>query len=212
MEQKTLSATERQGTGKGPARRLRRDGKIPAVVYGHNEPKSIAVDAHEFTTKFHAISESTIIKLELDGQSHDVLIRDFQEDSINGKITHVDFLEIERGKVLRTNVGVHLTGTPVGVREGGLLESFVHEVEAECLPKDLPERLVVDITELKLGHSIHVRDIRAPEGVKILNPADQVVCTVAHKRVEEKPAAVEEEALAVEAEAAEAIGAESQEE
>jgi large subunit ribosomal protein L25 len=212
MEQKTLSATDRQGTGKGPARRLRRDGKIPAVIYGHSEPKSIAVDAHEFATKFHAVSESTIIRLELDRQSHDVLIRDFQEDSINGKIIHIDFLEIERGKVLRTNVGVHLTGTPVGVREGGLLESFVHEVEVECLPKDLPERLVIDITELMLGHSIHVRDIQTPEGVKILNPTDQVVCTVAHKRVEEKPEAVEEEALAAEAEAAEAIGAESQEE
>ena len=159
-----------------------------------------------------AISESTIIRLALDNESHDVLIRDFQEDSVSGKVIHIDFFEIERGKILRTNVGLHLTGTPLGVREGGLLESFVHEVEVECLPKDLPERITVDVTDLALGHSIHLRDVRTPEGVKVLNPGDQVVCTVAHKRVEEKPAVAEEAVAAEEGEAAEAVAAEAEEE
>ncbi|MBN1837058.1 MAG: 50S ribosomal protein L25 [Spirochaetales bacterium] len=212
MEHKTLKATERQGTGKGRARALRREGLIPAVVYGHTEPKSIAVDAHEFATKFHAVSESTIISLKLDKHSHDVLIRDFQEDCVSGKVIHVDFYEIERGRVLRTNVALQLSGAPIGVREGGLLESFVHEVEVECLPKDLPERIVVDVAGLELSQSIHIRDVATPEGVKILNPPDQVVCTVAHKRVEEKPEAAEEEALAEAAEAAAAAGEEAAQE
>jgi large subunit ribosomal protein L25 len=211
MEQKTLTATPRLGKGKGHARALRRGGMIPAVIYGHSQAKSIAVDAHEFTTKFRSVSESTIISLQLDQQSHDVLIRDFQEDTVSREIIHLDFYEVERGKVLRTNVGVQLSGTPVGVREGGLLESFVHEVEVECLPKDLPEHIVIDITGLQLTHSIHIRDIAAMEGVKILNPAEQVVCTVAHKRAEEELVPAEEEALEEAAEEAAEGGEEAQE-
>jgi large subunit ribosomal protein L25 len=212
MEQKTLTAHSRKVFGSADSRRQRRNGKIPAVIYGHQEPKGLLIDAHEFNTKFITVSESTIINLQLDGDSHDVLIRDYQEDAISGAITHVDFYEIERGKALRTNVGLHLTGAAVGIREGGILESFVHEVEVECLPKDLPESIEVDITNLELGHSVHVRDIVAASGVEILNPGDQVICAIAHKRVEVEavPEEVEEEA-ALEAEEAEEQAAEEEE-
>lgn len=203
MEQRTLTATERKRLGKEESGRLRRTGMIPAVMYGRREPKSIAVDEHEFNIKFHTVSESTIIKLKLGETDHEVLIRDFQEDMISGRITHIDFYEVEKGKILRTNVSLHLIGTAVGVREGGLLETFVHEVEVECLPRDLPEKIEVEISDLKLGHSVHIRELPPREGVKILNSSDQVVCTIVHKRLEEKPAAVEEEAPAEE-EAAEA--------
>jgi large subunit ribosomal protein L25 len=213
MEQKTLTAHSRKVFGSADSRRQRRNGKIPAVMYGHQEPKGMIIDAHEFNTKFMTISESTIINLQVDGDSHDVLIRDYQEDTISGAITHLDFYEIERGKVLRTNVGLHLTGAAVGIREGGILETFVHELEVECLPKDLPESIQVDITNLELGHSIHVRDINAPGGVELLNPGDQVICAVAHKRaeVEEVPEEVEEEEAALEAEEAEEEAAEGEE-
>jgi large subunit ribosomal protein L25 len=192
MESKTLSAVKRTRLGTASARRLRREGKIPAVVYGHTEPVGVAVDAHEFSSKFRTVSESTIIKLQIDGDSHDVLIRDFQRDVVSGGVVHVDFYEVEGGKLLRTNVSVHLTGTAVGVREGGLLESFVHEVEIECLPADLPEGLQVDVAELSIGHSVHVRDLALPSGVKVLNSPDQVICTVVHKRAEERPVAAAE--------------------
>ena len=213
MEQKTLTAHSRKVFGSADSRRQRRNGKIPAVMYGHQEPKGMIIDAHEFNTKFMTISESTIINLQVDGDSHEVLIRDYQEDTISGAITHLDFYEIERGKVLRTNVGLHLTGAAVGIREGGILETFVHELEVECLPKDLPESIQVDITNLELGHSIHVRDINAPGGVELLNPGDQVICAVAHKRaeVEEVPEEVEEEEAALEAEEAEEEAAEGEE-
>jgi large subunit ribosomal protein L25 len=148
----------------------------------------------------------------VDGKSRDVLIRDYQENTISGEITHVDFYEIERGKVLRTNVGLHLDGAAVGIREGGILESFVHELEVECLPKDLPEGINVDITNLEIGHSIHVRDLEAPPGVEILNSPDQVICTIAYKRaeVEEVPEELEEEEAALVGEEGEEEAAEEQ--
>jgi large subunit ribosomal protein L25 len=211
MDQKTLTAQGRKVFGSADSRRQRRNGKIPAVIYGHKQPVGLLIDAHEFNTKFMTISESTIINLQVDGKSHDVLIRDYQEDAISGTITHVDFYEIERGKALRTNVGLHLSGTAVGIREGGILESFVHELEVECLPKDLPESIDVDITNLEIGHSVHVRDLQAPSGVEILNPLDQVICAVAYKRVEVEEAAegVAEEAV-VEEEEGEEEAAEEQ--
>jgi large subunit ribosomal protein L25 len=203
MEQKTLIAMERKRLGKGESGRLRRKGKIPGIIYGHAQPKPIAVDEHEFNTKFHHISESTLIELHVDDQAHEVLIRDFQEDVVSGRVTHIDFYEVEKDKLLRTNVSVSLKGAAVGVREGGLLEFFVHEIEVECLPKDLPEGIEVEVSELALGHSVHIRDMAMPEGVRIINSPDQVVCTVVHKRLEEKPveaapAAAEEEAAAEE--------------
>jgi large subunit ribosomal protein L25 len=190
MEQKTLNASERKKLGKGEAGRLRRLGQIPAVIYGHREPLAVAVDEREFGTKFHRISESTIIRLNLGGQEREVLIRDFQEDVINGRITHIDFYEVDKDRLLRTNVAVQLVGAPVGVKEGGLLEHFVHEVEVECLPSQLPEKIELDVNELKLGHSLHVRELPPVEGVRILNSPEQVVCAVVHKRMEvEAPAA-----------------------
>ena len=213
MEQKTLAAQMRQHFGSRESRRLRRSGKIPAVVYGPSVPKGLIIDAHEFNTKFITVSESTIINLQIDGDSHDVLIRDYQEDTISGTITHVDFYEIEQGKTLSTNVSLHLIGAPIGVREGGVQESFVHELEVECLPKDLPEFIEVDIAALEIGQSIHVRDISAPVGVQILNSPDQVVCAIAHKRaeVEEVPEEAEAEALEGEEAEEEAAGEQAEE-
>jgi len=193
MKQKTLTVVRREQTKKQAARALRRAGKIPAVVYGHNAPQAIAVDEQEFSTKFSRVSENTIIKLKLGEDSHDVLIRDFQENIINGKILHIDFYEIEKGKLLRTRVPLQLEGTAIGVREGGLLEAFVHEIEVECLPKDLPDKFVFDISALELSHSVHVSDLDVPADVKVLNSEDQVVCTIVHKRVEVEEAVVEEE-------------------
>jgi large subunit ribosomal protein L25 len=204
MEQKTLTAVERKRLGKGESGRLRRQGKIPGIIYGHTQPKPIAVDAHEFDSKFRHISESTIIELRVEEQAHEVLIRDFQEDAVSGRVTHIDFYEVEKGKLLRTNVAVSLKGAAVGVREGGLLETFIHEIEVECLPKDLPERIEVEVGDLALGHSIYVRQLAIPEGIRVLNSPDQVVCAVVHKRIEEEkpveaaPVAAEEEVAAEE--------------
>ena len=210
MEQKTLSAETRKELTKGHTRALRRLGKIPAVMYGHEGTATVSVDAHEFGLKFKRITENTIINLSFEGKKHDVLVKDFQEDALSGRIVHIDFFEIDSAKVLRTNVPLHLTGSAVGVREGGLLEHRLHEIEVECLPKDIPEQIVVDVAALAVGESIHVADLPSFDGVRILNTPDQVVVAVTHAK-EEVAAPTAEEVAAAEGEAKEE-GAASDEE
>jgi len=193
MEKTTLIGEIREQYSKGYTRELRRNSKIPSVMYGHNQPISFAVDEHDFNTKFKVISENIIIKLKIDKKTYNVLVKDYQEDILTGKITHLDFYEIEEGKSLRTHVPVHTQGIPVGAKLGGLFEVFVHEIEVECLPKDLPEEITLDVSEMEVGQSIHVRDIEAPPGVKVLNPPDQVVCIVIRRREEVEEVPEEEE-------------------
>ena len=186
MKNKELHGFMRAAVRKGEARELRRAGKIPAVMYGHSEPRSLYIDEHEFRTNFHTISENTIILLHIDGESFEVFVKDFQEEIISGKIQHIDFFEFERGKLLRTHVPVHLHGVAEGVKLGGILETFVHDLEVECLPKDLPEDIVVDISALEVGDSVHVEEIQIPDGVRVLNSQEQVVAIVTHIRVQEE--------------------------
>jgi len=184
MERQTLEAFERKDLKKGAAGRLRRSGKIPGIMYGSHEPKALAVLHSEFEKKFHTVSENTIITLEMGKEKHDVLVKDYQEDLLRGFITHIDFYEIEQGRVLRTNIPVELIGVAPGVREGGLLEERLHEIDVECLPKDIPETFKVNVESMNIGDTIHVSDLEVPEGVKILSMPEQVLVTVTtHKEV-----------------------------
>jgi large subunit ribosomal protein L25 len=189
MSDRSLTAELRTETRKGAARRLRRQGRVPAVMYGHRDPLLLSIDAREFSRKFQQISESTIIHLSAGDDTYDVLVKDFQIDHIIERLEHIDFYEIERGRILRARVLLHFVGNPIGVREGGLQELLVHEVEVESLPRDLPERIDVDIEGLGVGQSFHVRDLVVPDGVRVLSSPDQVIALIAHK-VEE----VDEEA------------------
>ncbi len=212
MEAKTLATALRSERKKGAARRLRRNGSIPAIVYGHGEPTAISIDAREFATKFKYVSESTIITLDAGEQKFDVLIKDYQEDVVNGGILHIDFYEIEAGKAVRTHIPVHIEGSPKGVREGGILEHPLYELEIECLPKDLPEDIKIDVSELEIGDSLHIADLQPPEGVTILSNPDQVVALVSTPRVEEEPEVAEEEEVEAAEEGVEETEAESEEE
>jgi large subunit ribosomal protein L25 len=188
MEAKKLNVEARTQKRKSGAGRLRREGKIPAVIYGHIDPMNIAVDAHEFRSTFKRISENTIIELKLPSGSHEVLVKDYQRDNITGEILHIDFYEFKKGVALRTRVPLRLTGNPIGVKEGGILETLLHFVEVECLPKALPEELVGEIAELNIGNALHIKDLPIPEGVRVINNLDQVVCLVAHRMAEEEVA------------------------
>ncbi|HKJ84902.1 MAG TPA: 50S ribosomal protein L25 [Spirochaetia bacterium] len=200
MEQKTLSAAARSELKTGAARRLRRAGKIPAVIYGHREPVSVVLDAVEFGRAFKIISESQIVQVTVDGEHYDCLIKDYQEDILTGAVEHIDFFEIEAGKTLRTHISIHLNGSPVGVREGGILEQPMHEVDIECLPKDIPGTFQVDVSGLAIGDSLHVSDIAIPDGVRLLTNEDQVIALVATARLEiEETEEGEEEELGEEA-------------
>ncbi len=200
-DNKTLSAEIRNELKKSGAKKVRKSGKIPAVIYGHNEPLNVSVDEKEFVKKFEKISENTIITINIDKNSYDVLVKNYQDDILTSKIKHIDFFEIEKGKTLKTNIPVHIEGNAKGAREGGLLEVRLHELEVECLPKDIPENIVIDVTNLEAGEAIHVADVEVPEGVKILNMLEQTVVSVTIVKQEiEEPEEGEED---IDAEAAE---------
>lgn len=203
MEQKVVKAANRTERKKGPIGRLRKSGRIPAVVYGQDTNLTLSVDAHDFTNVFRHITESTIITLQTDQGDLDVLIKEYDEDLLTGKLRHVDFYEVASGKLLRTHIQVHVTGNSKGVREGGILDVSLHELEVECLPRDIPEEFSVDITALDIGDAVHVSDIPVPEGVRILNSPEQVVVSVVHARVEVPATEVEEAAGEDEAAASE---------
>ncbi len=205
MEQVTLAYQDRTQLKKAASRRLRNSGQIPAVVYGQNGAVSISVDAHQFSMKFAAAGENTVIKLQNGKTEYEVLVKEYQDDILTGKIQHVDFYHVSATKTLHARIPVHLTGNAVGIRNGGLLEQVTHEVEVECLAKDLPHDIKVDVTNLDVHQGVSVRDLAVPAGVKILTNGDSVVAHVVTTRAEvEAPAAV---AAPAEGEAAPAEGA-----
>ena len=196
MSQLVLKACNRQSKGSAEARKIRRSGRIPGVLYGRSgKALSIDLDALELTNGVKKISESTIVKVEIDGKPYDAFVKDTQRNILDGKILHVDFYEVKSDELLRARVTIQLKGNPIGVREGGILEFPLHEIEVECLPKDLPERLELDIAGLGVNHAIHVRDLTLSDKVRVISSMDQVIVLVKYAK-EEKVAVVEETEVA----------------
>ncbi|MBA3259107.1 MAG: 50S ribosomal protein L25 [Gemmatimonadales bacterium] len=200
-QQANLQAASRTQTGKGAARSLRRQGKVPGVIYGHDRsPEALAVDTAALTKMLSGISAATtIVEVAIDGRAPvRALIREIQRDSLRpAEILHLDFYEIRADEAVTVPVPVHLVGIPDGVRNfGGVLDHSLRELEVEVLPADIPESIELDVTALTIGHSIFVRDITLAKGV-ILNDPDTPVCTVVAPRTEEAPAgAAPEETVA----------------
>jgi len=142
----------------------------------------LSVEAREFHKEFHTVSESTLINLKSPEGDRQVLIKDYEEDILTGNIIHIDFYEVEKGRKVHTRIALELVGSPVGVREGGVLEHSLYEVDIECLPKDLPEHMTVDVSGLDNGESLHISDVTPPPGVEILNEPDQTIAAVAIPR------------------------------
>jgi large subunit ribosomal protein L25 len=204
MEQKVLNARTRTETGKGAAKRLRAAKRLPAVMYdGAGKSVMIDIDEKEFSKLFHLITESTLIDVKLDA-SRDIIafVKDVQYDIIADKVNHIDFYEVDPAKTLRTKILLKLSGSPEGVRMGGVLETGTTEIEVECLPKNLPERIIVDVSNLELNHSIHVKDLKVGEGVKILTDSHNTVATLKFTKSETPAAAAAEAAPAAAAPAA----------
>ena len=198
MSKVILQAKNRTNFGSAESRRIRRSGRIPAVIYGRSgKSVSIDLDSSEFVKGTKGISESTIVKVEVDGKSYDAFVKATQRNIIDGNILHIDFYEVESGVALRAKVSLVLHGNPVGVREGGMLETPLHEIEIECLPKDLPERIEVDISGLKANQSLHVRDIPLGSGVRLLSNPDQTVALVKFAKAEAVAAPAADAAAAV---------------
>ena len=182
----TLSAKTRTADfGSAGSRRLLRAGYIPAVIYGKQAPAHCAVVAKEFLMKKHHFTGSTIITLDVEGQKHMVFVKTFQENLLKGIVNHIDFYEVTAGEKVRTHVGIELVGNPVGVRNGGVLEQVLHDIDVECLPKDLPSIIQVDVSALDINDAVRVAQIVVADGVKIHTPEDETVATVKAVKVEE---------------------------
>ena len=177
----TLNARPRQERGKSAARAMRREGRIPAVIYGHgDETRTLTVDALELERLLSSISvENTIVTLSVEGAaSTPALIREVQYHPARPQVLHLDLLQVHAGEKLHLEVPIRLNGAPFGVREeGGVLQEVLRELHVECLPRNIPEAIEIDITELRIGDAVHVSDLSAAD-VRILNDGDLVVCTV----------------------------------
>lgn len=194
-EKRNLSAEKRTTDfGSAGARRVLRNKRIPAVIYGNKkDPIHITLDAREFHNKIRFFSETALLKITVDKTTHECLMKDYQENLMRGEIKHVDFYEVTRGQVLRAMVNITLVGSPIGTREGGVLEQVLHEVEIECLPKDLPETIHADVSKLGLNEVLHLRDVAFPDKVKVLEDLAHAVATVKAVKEEAVEAEVEEE-------------------
>ncbi len=191
-----FQAVVREGRGKGEARKLRRQGYIPAVIYGGDlGNKPLAVVAKSIIKHLKGeVSEAKIWKLNIEGVGEkDVIIKDVQKHPVTGEVLHVDFYEITYGQLVSLAVPVKLVGEPVGVKRGGTLQLLMDEIEIECLPRNIIEELEIDVSSLDIGDTLFVRDIQVPEGIKITEDPDQPVVTIVEEAEEEAPAEEEEE-------------------
>ncbi len=191
MAQALLQAERRAGTGKGAARTLRRAGKIPAVIYGHNRaPEALAVDRATFSKLLSGISAAnTILDVVVDGKpAVKALIRELQRNPLrNTEVLHLDLYEISADEKVTLEVPVHLSGTADGVRNfGGILDQVLHRLQIKVFPADIPASIDLDVTSLGIGKSLFVRDVKLDK-VEILNDGTLPICSVVAPRTEEAP-------------------------
>jgi len=189
----TLKAEPRNVIGRNQVRKGRHGGKTPAVLYGHGEPRAIQLSSVEIVRVLNQVGEeATLVDLEIDSKKHLALISEVQVHPIKDKLLHVDFHEVDPNKKMHTEVAVHEHGEPAGVKVGGgILDHIIRHVRVECLPQDLPSEIVVDVSSLEIGQSIHVRDLVVPQGVTVMGNPDLTVFAVHAPKVEEEPAAAE---------------------
>lgn len=195
MDKVNLEARKRNTPTKSALNQLRKSGRVPGVFYSkHHEPTPIDV-AESAISPLVFTSKTSWISLNLDsGEKYDCIIKDVQFDPVTDKIVHFDLIGLQTGEKIQFEVPVLLKGTAIGVKEGGIIQHLAHKLEIECLPTDIPEHIEVDITNLKIGDSIHVSELSVP-GVTFITSGDAIVVSVTHPRAEkeEVPAEMPEE-------------------
>ncbi len=189
METVELAADIRTTGGKGPARRLRRDGKVPAIFYGPKRTATlITINGKQFLQKVAALEGSHLIRFSspADEVANKVaLVKEAQYHPVTGAVLHADFYEVDMAAKLRLRVPLHFTGKAAGVALGGILQPVQRDVEVECLPADIPEFINVDVSGLNIHDAVHVSQLQAPAGVSVLYDADATLVTVLPPTVEE---------------------------
>ena len=195
MDNVVLKATRRSVVGK-QVKALRRQGRLPAVMYGHTiEPMNIDLDAHQASLVIPTLSSSTIVTIDVDGEQHAALVREKQKDYVKNRLVHIDFQVVSLNEKIRAAVRIDVHGTSPAVKDfNAVIVTSLAQVEVEALPRDLPERFVVDVSKLTaIGDSIHVRDLEVSDKVTVLTSADEIiaVATGAAPEVEEVETAAE---------------------
>ena len=195
MEEIILYAEPREEIGRGKVKGLRDKGFIPAVVYGEGKAaQAIKLPRGEFLHIMHQYHiENAVISLKMKEdkkqKARACLIKEIQYDPVVGDVVHLDFNEISLTENIKVNIPVEVQGEAIGVKqEGGSLEQILWEIEVECLPTQIPDKIKVDVAKLKIGESIHIKDIVAPSGVKFINEPDTIVVTISTPMKEEAPA------------------------
>jgi large subunit ribosomal protein L25 len=185
-----LGGTRRENLGKGGARKARAAGQIPGVLYGHGEePVPVSVGAREFDLALRGHKGGNpIVNLAVNGGEYTALIRDVQYDPLTHDILHLDFQHISLTETIEVKVAVHLTGLPLGVKDGGgILETILREIEVRCLPTAIPASIEVDVSHLNIGDSVHVSEVTVPN-VTILNDGAETIATVVPPTIMEEKA------------------------
>src|SRR6266513_3234045 len=200
-KQVKLKAEPRTNVGRSGVNKLRARGIIPAVIYGGKvKPQPLQVTARDINAMMsHASGENVLVDLEIAGEKSNraALVQEVQHSPVGGEIVHVDFHAISMDETIQAEVPLETTGTPVGVKTfGGLLEQSLRALAIECLPRDLPDRITVDVSQLNIGDSIHVRDIQFPPGVTPKVQPDLTAFSVVAPVVEEEPVVAEAEGVA----------------
>lgn len=186
-----LAAQARTGLGRSAVTKLKMQGLVPAVVYGaKQEAEHIQLNAREIDNVLaHATGEHFLVELEVGGAANRLaLVQEVQHHPVTRKVLHVDFHAVAADELLHAAIIVETTGESAGVKLGGLLEIQIHELEVECLPKDLPEVIRLDVSALNIGDAIHVRDVKLPEGVHARADGELTVLRIAPPTVSAEPA------------------------
>lgn len=205
MAEVTLEVTRRENTGKEAAKKLRREGKVPAVVYGgHRDPVAITVDRKAISELIqkgeHGIRSVFLLKMSGTDQQRHAMIKEVRIDPISRKMEHIDFVRVVMDEKVKVTVPVHLNGTAIGVKEGGLLDWQVRELHVECLPTAIPDSIEVDVSPLGAHDYYRVKDLTLPEGVRVLDDPERVVVGVTIARAEVSEATTAEVAAVAEPE------------
>ena len=192
MQMQELTITRRDGTGKGVARRLRRTGVVPAILYGGTAPQAIAVDPKAILKAMQGHEGTTLLlslKFEGDGGSPRMaVLRELQFDPVSEDVLHVDFQEVAADKPITVRVAVHPVGEAIGVKDTkGILNLVLHELDVSCLPTAIPDSIAADVSALAIGDVLTVESLQPPAGVRILNDPGQAVATVSPPMAEETP-------------------------
>jgi len=208
MADTTLAAELRPEKGSRPAGRLRREGRLPGVVYGLGEESvSVTVNAHQLGTILSSKSgANTLITLQLDGQEQLALARQIQRDAVKGSLVHVDFIRVRADQTIQAEVRIDLQGEAEGLDQGGMLEQMMHTLTVEGKPGQLPNEIVHDVSALELGDQLHVRDLVVPAGIVVVTDTEELIATISMPRGLE----AEEEAAAEGEEGEEGEGAEGE--